>query len=224
MLYRRFCFTSMALVLSICFLTASDPLHGDDGWELVRSRDGISVYLRATSLSGIKECKGVAIMEGVTLSSLLAVLDDTGTYTQWMYNCYEAKLLKKVSLYERVTYLAQKFPSGLKDRDLVNRSVVSQDAATGAVTIRVTGEPDFIPPIQGRLRIQTLKGHWILRPLKSGSVEVEYLIHMDPGGNLFAWMVNLGLPDAPYQTLREMRKIIRRDKFRTKKFSEVNEP
>jgi hypothetical protein len=205
-------------------LTCIHPARADEPWRQVRSDGGITIYLRSAAKSGIMECRGVTVVRGATLSSLLAVMEDVPAYTQWMEGSYDTRELLRVSLYERVIYAAQRFPFGLQDRDMVTRSKVRQDPATKTITIDFAGEPGYMPPVPGRLRVPDVKGHWSFRPKGSGAVEVEYQFYMDPGGRILDWMVNMGLPDAPMKTLRGLKTAVAAARYRDARIPQVAEP
>ncbi len=199
-------------------------LWGDGGWQRVRSADGIAIYLRDTAESGIRECRGVMTLEGVTLSSLMALMNDVPAYTGWMSGAFESKELARAGLSERVIYMAQKFPFGLQDRDFVTRSTVRQDQVSKIITISFSAVPNYIPEVPGRLRVRLMRGHWAFRPKGGGTVEVEYDFLMDPGGDVFDWMINNGLPDPPMRTLRAMRNAVKAVRYKNARFPDVREP
>ncbi|MBN1533240.1 MAG: START domain-containing protein [Spirochaetes bacterium] len=212
------------IVAALVVFASPPAARGDEPWRQVRDTDGIRVYLRGTARSGIGECKAVTTLQGVTLTALLAVMDDVPAYPQWMNGSYDTRELQRVSLYERVIYAAQRFPFGLQDRDMVTRSLVRQDPATKTIFIRFEGTPGFMPPVPGRLRVPEVKGHWEFRPLGGGAVEVEYQFYMNPGGRIFAWMVNMGLPEAPMKTLRGLKRAVTADRYRNARIPQVTEP
>ena len=49
------------------------------------------------------------------------------SYPRWMHNCIEARLVKKMSASERMTYSATKAPWPVSTRDMVTHSIVRQD-------------------------------------------------------------------------------------------------
>jgi hypothetical protein len=76
--------------------------------------------------------------------------------------------------------------------------------------------------------IQKLKSHWIFRPQANGMVEVEFQGYGNPGGNLSKYipqrLLRIFVLEAPYNTLKGMRKIIRNTKYQSSRFSFIREP
>ena len=175
---------SCLIIIVILLCARAFGLQKQNGWELQKNEGGIEVYTRVTPDSDFKEFQGIMYVTGVRLSGLLAVFDDTSSYPNWMYNCIEAKLLKKIDAFKRYTYFAIKVTWPASDRDNVVYAEISQDAKTLAVTISLTGMPDYLPPQGGRVRIPAMKTTWLFQPMESGAVKIVYQSKSNPGGNI----------------------------------------
>jgi hypothetical protein len=212
----------MAIALMLC--DSVSGIQNQNGWELRKKEEGIEVFTRITPDSDFKEFEGIMYVTGARLSSLLAAFDDTSSYPDWMYNCMEAKLLKKINTFKRYTYFAIKVPWPASDRDNVVYAEISQDAKTLAVTISLTGIPDYLPLQGARVRIPAMKTNWLFEPMESGAVKIVYRSKSDPGGSIPAGIVNLGAADLPYYTLLNLRKIIKEERYARARYQEIKEP
>ncbi|GAA4310475.1 hypothetical protein GCM10023149_05170 [Mucilaginibacter gynuensis] len=45
----------------------------------------------------------------------------------------------------------------------------------------------------------------MITPLKNGQIKVEYSLHVDPGGALPAWLVNMFATDGPMKIFRNLK-------------------
>jgi hypothetical protein len=198
-----------ALLLGVPFYNAA----AQSDWTLKKKQSGIEIFVRDAAGSSFKEFRGIMNLSNVKLGSLLAVFDDTASYTRWMHNCTEAKLLKIISPFERITYSVTHAPWPVWDRDIVSHSLISQDPKTLAVSIRITGKADYLQPVEKRIRVPMMEGLWLLKPLESGDIMVFYQMHSEPGGELPAGLSNMASVDLPYYTLMKLRDIVKENKY-----------
>ena len=187
-----------------------------------KQKNGVTVYTRKIEGSALKEFKGVTSIK-TSLTSLIALMDDTAAYTQWLHNVTEAKLIQKINYYERITYTVIHAPWPVSDRDTITYSKITQDPKTKVITINLKGMPDKMPPQGGRVRVPALKGFWQFIPNKSGSVTVIYQVHSEPGGSIPDAIANSTTTDIPYNTLLNMHKVVKGEKYQNAKIPEVKE-
>lgn len=65
-------------------------------------------------------------------------------------------------------------------------------------------EPDYLPAVEGYVRVTRVDGFWQFTPLDD-KTEVTYQVHMDPGGSVPSWLANKFVVEAPFNTLRALR-------------------
>ncbi len=191
-------------------------------WETVKNGSGITVGVQNVAGSQIKEFMAITETES-TLSAIVAILDDTSAYTRWNYRCSEARLLQKKSDFERITYIVISSPWPVADRDIAVKSVIAQDPKTGVVTVTLKGLPSYTPLKDGTVRMTSLSGYWRLEPLGAGRVRVVYRLHSEPGGSVPDSLVNSSLVDIPYNTLWNLRNLVRQSPYRDVRFKAVAE-
>lgn len=203
------CFLKAFLIL-LGILVSVSVFASDatNGWDLAKESDGIKVYTRNVSDSDFKEFKGVMQVK-TTVDALVALVNDAKACPKWIDTCVEGKVLKKVSDNERYCYTLSEAPWPVSDRDAITHSITNRDEKTGAVTINITGAPNYIPEKKGITRVKMIKAMWSFTPKEDGYVEVVYQVHNDPGGSLPAWLINSVAVTQPFNTLRNMRKIVK---------------
>jgi len=205
--YKIICTFFSALILS-----AAAPLPVC-AWETLKNNSGINVSAQRIEGSGVREFMAVTVAEA-TLSSILALLDDTDNYTRWNYRCSEARLLYKKNDYERITYMVTASPWPVAERDIAVKSIVLQDRETGVVTVSLKGLPGYLPEKEGRVRMTSLRGYWRLEPLGSGRVRIIYRLHSEPGGSVPDSIMNSSLVDIPYNTLWNLRNSVKMEPYK----------
>ena len=210
-------FLLTALLLFTCHV------YGEEyQWEKVKDKNSIEIFTRPVNGSRIKECLAVTMMRG-RLSSVLAVFNDTASYTRWMYRCSEATLLLKKNSYERIIYSVISSPWPVADRDIVVKSSLVHDRNTGVVTVTINGLPDYVAIKPGRVRMRGMNGCWVLEPRGNGWIKISYRIHSDPGGSLPDKLVNSSIVDIPYNTLYNLRKMAGQYPYKDAVFQDIIE-
>ncbi len=211
------------LALVLVFQLADYAAASDDGWKLKKRQNGIDAYLRDIP-GDLKEFKGIMYVRGVRLSSMVATFDDTASYTRWMHNCTESKLLKFMNVQERITYTVTHAPWPARDRDTIVYSLMTQNPEDLSVTIAITGKPDYIPLKDGRVRIPLMKATWTFKPLKSGDVMVVYQTVTHPGGPLPLKLLNLSMVDLPFLTMQKFRSVVKEVRYAAAMYTVIEEP
>ncbi|MDB5024163.1 MAG: hypothetical protein JWP78_1918 [Mucilaginibacter sp.] len=173
-------------------------------WKLSTEKSGIKVYTSMMPDSKIKAIK-VECDLNATPSQLVALVMDVNTAPDWVYHVKSAKLVKQVSPAELYYYSEVSLPWPAANRDFVAHLTVSQNPDTKVVTIDGPAVPGFVPIKKGIVRIDNSIGKWVITPLGSDQINVEYSIHVDPGGALPAWLVNIFATDAPLQIFRHLK-------------------
>ena len=176
-------------------------------WELQKNKNNIKIYTRSVKGSEIKEFKGTTKVKS-NLSAFLGLLSDAKACPKWIHQCKSSKVLKTISQTERINYNITDLPFPVTDRDVVIHSKVSQDPKTKIVTVRLTGKKSYKKEVGGLVRVEKLSGYWRFKPLGNGFVQVTYQVHSEPGGSLPGWLINSGVVDMPYETLRKMKKLL----------------
>ena len=212
----------ISLLVLLILPTAILPSIAENQWERVKSSNTIEVFVRPVSGSAIKEFRAVTEVQS-SISAILALLDDTGSYTKWMHRCSEAKLLYEKNVYERITYNVTSSPWPVEDRDIAVKSVISQNKKTLTVTITLTGLPGYVPAKPKKVRIAKLNGYWMLEPLGAGRLRVTYRLHSEPGGSVPEALVNSSLVDIPYNTLHNLKKMVNQSPYKDAKYDEIIE-
>jgi hypothetical protein len=141
-----------------------------------------------------------------TLTQFAGTILNIDNYSRWQYNTIVSKILKRVDDYEIIYYCEVAAPWPVNNRDMIIHLKLMQDPESKIITITANGEPDYIPTQKELVRIPMSKSTWLIRPLSTGRLWVDYSIQIDPGGSVPAWMVNLVCAEAPYESFMNLRK------------------
>ena len=198
----------------------SSLVEANTQWRLEKEDEGIQVYLRDTPGSALKSFKSTMTIKR-RLSAVLAVIEDTASYPRWLHNCRSAKTLKQTSETQLVNYIVTDMPWPVADRDAVIAASRTQDKKNKRIEIKLHAEPKLVANVAGKVRIEEMRGRWLLTPVANDSVNVVYEMSIDPGGNIPKWVVNSMAVDLPFYTLNKLRQISKEDQYATAKIKGI---
>lgn len=185
----------------------SCAVHGQSGsWKLKKSVDDVEVYFRKADDSPINEIKIRTVLNG-TVKTLLEIMRNVPGYQQWVYKCTTAELIARPSPAEAVYYAVMDFPWPLSDRDFVAGSKITNDSG-GKVVINVIGIPGRVVESPERVRVPLLDYRWEFTPIDKNTIQLDYYLRSDPGGELPAWLINLVIDQGPTQTVKNLRQLM----------------
>lgn len=127
-------------------------------------------------------------------------------YPTWQYNMIHAEVIQKLSENE-ITYVSEiDAPWPVEDRELVINFKVSPDFTVHQMQIDMHTFQSGRPVKEGFFRVPFMHGHWNVKSIENHSLQVEYILQIDPGGSIPAWLVNLAMAEGPYISFRNLKK------------------
>jgi hypothetical protein len=177
----------------------------EEEWKLIKQESWVKVYSRpASDGSSRKELKVITDVN-YSLSAIVSLFADKPSYPKWVYGCASAEILKNISDWEMYHYQTTSMPWPIQNRDLVIHTTVSQDPETRIVKVIAKALPDYIPVKEDYVRVLSYNSLWTFTPKPNGIVELEYIIAVDPGGNIPNVLVNMAIADGPVNTIKNLR-------------------
>ncbi len=178
-------------------------------------RDWLQIYTCPVPTSDFLSFVGIALLDAPQ-HSVLHLLYDVDVATEWVWKTAEMRVLDELEdkkgriVYQRVTA-----PWPIADRDIISHSQGFKDADTSEMFIRITAMPDFLPEHDNYVRVRQLEGAWNVTPLSENRCRVVFRLHIEPAGEIPAWLANIAVIDTPYHTLNNMREMLKREKYTT---------
>lgn len=187
--------------------------YAQEGCHLKKDSEEIKVFLCETEGSAFKTIK-VQLEAETTLKEYAAGLLDIESYKYWQYNILDPHILKVINKKEVIYYSEVDTPWPISHRDLVFHLKMWQDSTSQVLYVSLEQLPDYIPEKEGIVRIPEAKSLLSVTPINENRVSVSYIIHVDPGGEVPAFIANLFAAQTPWQTFKNYRdrlKAIRND-------------
>ena len=187
------------LLLPALALTASAQYS----WKLSKDKDGIKVYESGTKNSDFKSIKVECTLPG-NYDKFIALMNDVPHYKDWVYRAKNSYLIKRISPDEFYYYIETSLPWPLSNRDAVFHSKTNRDSLNRYLNIKTITEPSFIAEKSGKVRVPYSSIDWYLTMPSAKTIHLIYILEIDPGGYLPAWLVNIFADKGPYETFKRL--------------------
>lgn len=208
-------------VLSVVVFSFSALVVAAD-WQLEMHEDGVKHFTKQSAASPVRSFKTVTVVKA-NLSSLVALLNDSSQFPEWMHKTLEVEKIRDISSQESLVYHVFDAPWPAKDQDNVLYSKWTQDPSSLIVTKKIISEPQYINEFKNRQRQQFFNAEWQLKPLGGGEIEVAYTAEIHPGTDARDWMVKLLAYEMPFKTMLNLRQLSL-DGYKKARFAYVQEP
>ncbi len=214
----------LILGTSLVLLSSFAANAQDKEWELKREKDGVSLYLRDYPNSSIPEFKGVITVES-SMASIVSLLLDIESCPEWVHQCGESFPIEVISAKEQYVYQMNKLPF-VRDRDIILRATLEYLDHAKLITIQMDSEADYCNDknieacnkIDGGkyVRVRESSGNYQLQQLNAQKIKITWRQHIDPGGRLPNWLIRSQIADFPIHTLKNLKKMIEKEKYQNK--------
>ena len=210
------------ITLSFLFLLTLIIAKADEPWALSTNKEGIKVYTRHVPDSKIKAIKVECILNA-TPAQLVAVLLDIKGSMDWVYHTKSVNVIKQVSPSELYYYSEVTIPWPVHNRDFIAHIKVTQDPVTKVITGDAPCISDMVRVKDGIVRIEHSVGKWIITHTDSGQVKVEYTLHLDPGGSVPAWLLNMFITQGPTESFKKLKVQLQKNTYKNVKLAYIAE-
>jgi START domain len=193
----------LRLFLISLFCLLLDPCPAQYNWKLEKQKNGITVYLSDIPGSGFKAVKVECVLTG-TYAKLIALLTNVSQFHTWIYNNNVSSLLKQNTPFDFIYYSETHMPWPLSNRDAIIHLQIKTDSLPRFLIITGKGEPDLFPRMISMVRVPHYQANWKVTMPTAKTIQINYLLEIDPGGSIPAWIANSFADKGPYETFSKM--------------------
>lgn len=191
-----------ALILSISVWAYSQSAE----CTLKKEKDGIRVYSCKSDTSKYHSLQADFSVHNTTIDQLEKFLLDIPNYVNWQYNTLEAEVLKQAGTHDFTYRALLDAPWPVENRELIVQFKAMKTAA-GELHLILNSTMEESSPPKGVVRVPFSQSRWYLKTAGT-SVDVKFELNLHPGGQIPAWLVNMMLADGPYQSFRNIKKLM----------------
>lgn len=193
-------------VLLYLLLGCSDVVAADSSWKLHQERQPVRVKYRKSPANLLQISASTTVHSGV--GAFLYLLEDTATIRHWLANSHSAEVLAQPDQHTHLVHTRFKGVWPVSPRDMITRSVWSQQPDTGVLTILVSDIGQHYAVNAGYIRMQQVSGEWTLTPLPQGKLQITYQGQADPSGHLPHFLSNNVALKSTFQTFEKLSEVL----------------
>ena len=199
-------------IIMILFSTFFSALKAQENCNLKKDQEGIRIYLCETEGSSFKTIK-VSFESKGTLKSYASGVLNINRYKEWQNSILNINILERVNELELIYYSEVDAPWPVSNRDLIFHLTMHQDSISKVLSVSLKQLPDYIPEKNGIIRVPAANSLLTVTPIDSEQLQINYVIHVDPGGAIPAMIANLFASNTPWQTYYNFRKKLELGEF-----------
>lgn len=169
--------------------------------------EGVKVYLCDNNKSNFKTII-VELEVPATLSQYAAQVLDIANYPNWQDRVEQQKIIKQISETELYYYAQVSAPWPASYRDYIFHLNLEQDSITKVLKMSLKEMPNYLPKVDGIIRIPFAESLLTITPISAKRVNVRFVLDIDPGGELPPWLVNMFAANTPWNTYVNFRQLI----------------
>jgi hypothetical protein len=214
-----------AITLLICcsFVPMLTLAAEEPGWREVRQDDAITISVRDVPGSKHRAVRAEMTIQA-SLNALVGLVSDTSACPELSKLCQRAAVHERISATELYVYSYNDIPWPVSDRDALAHVTWEQNPTDLTVTMLAVPTDGILAETKKAVRIIDGVTSWTFKPIGGGEVHIVSQAHIDPRGPVPAWLTNILLIDAPFDTMRSLREIIASGRYDDRRFDFITEP
>lgn len=190
----------LLIIFSIAFYLSASAQK----WEMVKEKDGITIYTQVEEGTKLKGYKGESYINAPA-SRVLDVIENVNNTDWWDKNLTQIKVLQYEKYKRARYYLVYDLPWPVTDRDLCVEVKVETNSATGVSKVKAGPLPGVIPEKPEIIRIKDYHQTWTIEPAGSNRSRVILEGFIDPEGTIPDWVINWLIVDSPVKIIEGLR-------------------
>lgn len=170
-------------------------------WELEKDEEGIQVSTTLRPGASMKSYR-VQMDLNVPTQEIVDAILNVSNYPTWMKDCEESRVLEKTES-GIIAYYVAGAPWPVAARDNISSMEVKE--LDNGFLIAFSQLADFLPLKDDFVRLQECNGYWKVEELSDGMSRLTQEVHVDPGGRIPAWLVNMTVVQNPFDSFSKLR-------------------
>jgi hypothetical protein len=200
------------LIGIVMLLMATSFSYAQGNWQLRKQKDGIKVFTSSTENSEFKTIKVECTLKA-TPTQLVALIMDIGKQYEWVYGNKSSRMIKVLKPNDFIFYSQVNVPWPCANRDFIVHMIINQPSID-VVSIDLFSEPDMVPLQEGFVRVRQHGAHWNIQSIGNKVLNVVYTLNFNPAGSVPAFITNLFVVKAPFETFVALKQRVALPKFK----------
>ncbi len=180
-------------------------LFAQNDWTLEKEKDGIKISSRHAVASQFNDIRVELDLSG-TVEQLTGILLDVNHYKDWSYATKKSVLIKQLGPGKLIYYTEIEVPWPATNRCFYANFEMKENAATHSAQIISENLPEYGSVSSDLMKVPFTKGVWNITTVSNEKIHVDYVLELNPGGSLPAWVLNLFSAKGPMETFENIKK------------------
>ncbi|MFT4682073.1 MAG: hypothetical protein ACI9FU_000699 [Granulosicoccus sp.] len=209
----------MKFIQTLLLVIISVSVFAQENWQLKKDNSGVKVYTKHVEGSGLKAIKATTTF-ACDFATCVAVLRDIPHLTELFPGCERTEKVSQTDI-DQIHYIHLNAPWPVTDRDATFHLTYEYRPETETLFIQADVINDKYPEQDGMIRLTKGIGTWTFKKARE-QLELIYLFHGDPGGNIPDWLANSVVEDNPLEMLHNFHRLVELPRYQGKSFSFLN--
>jgi hypothetical protein len=193
----------LAVTFVIMFLHTVVSAQSD--WTFQKEKDGIKLSSRRSATSSFNDVRVELDVPG-TIHQLAAILEDVPRYSEWAYATKKSVLVKQLGPGKLIYYSEIEVPWPATNRYFYAGFELKTDLQNQTLQLEAASIPGYGPVPADLVSVPYTKGSWHATTLSPKSIHIDYVLELNPGGSLPAWVINLFTTKGPLETFENIKR------------------
>lgn len=189
------------LIFTFIFLNS---LGAQDSWKVEKEKDGIKISNRHSPTSSFNDVRVEVDLPG-NIDQLSAILLDVSKYTEWAYATRKSEIVKMLGPGKLIYYSEIEVPWPATDRYFFAQFEMTRDPAGKTMQVISSSISYDAPVPKDLVKVPYSKGSWNVTQTTKKTIHVDYILELNPGGSLPAWVLNLFSSKGPLETFENIK-------------------
>jgi len=173
-------------------------------WTLEKEKDGIRISSRPAEGSSFKDIRVELDVPG-NIEQLANILMDIPGYTKWAYATKESVLIKDLGSGKLIYYSEVEVPWPATNRYYYAQLELRKNPADRSMLLVSANLPKYTPVPKDLIKVPYSRGEWKVTTISKKTIHIDYILQLNPGGSLPAWVLNLFSTKGPMETFENVK-------------------
>ena len=177
----------------------------NNNWTLEKEKDGIRISSRPAEGSSFKDIRVEVDVPG-NIDQLANILLDIPGYTKWAYATKKSVLIKDLGPDKMIYYSEVEVPWPATNRFYYAQLELKRNTADHSMLLVSANLPDYMPVPKDLVKVPYSRGEWKITTISKKTIHIDYILQLNPGGSLPAWVLNLFSTKGPMETFENVKR------------------
>ena len=191
---------AIAAFMGLLLASIATADSSNAGFRVIDSERGITVSVRDEPGQELPTFRGQGVIEGNVLYVLSVVLDAEGAM-EWAEGADEVALLREIDARSHLIYSHTDTPWPVTDRDMIFKRKIEIVRPGTEFRLDLSCVREGKAEREGIIRVTDCSSTFVLRKIDETHTEIDYQVHIDPGGSLPKWLIAWASRKVPFDTL-----------------------